>query len=167
MMNGPTIIELLKKNGSEARLIYMYSGRLGQLFTNFGAQISTPIGTNLVYVENNGQRMVFDNMVNAWVPLTEALLESIPNTYTFAPRPESTEMEMDYYARGCGLLKHSFVWSMVQIPKELFAKVATNENIKFRGRYTVTPWLPHISQLGRLIKGWYVIEDDDWTILYG
>lgn len=167
MMNGATIISLLKEDGAEDRLIFLYAGQVGQLFANFGGQISTPHGTNEVFVERNGQRIVFDNVLDTWVPLTEKLLETIPNTYTFAPKPESREMEMDYFARGCGLIKHSFVWSMDQIPKDLFAKVASNTNIAFRGRYTVTPWLPHISRIGQLINGWFVTEDDDFKVLYG
>lgn len=160
------ILELLCERGAEARVIHSYCGQLGQLFDDFEAPISTPRGADCLRILVDGQYWVFDVIEDKWIPLTEQLLDSIPKTYTFAPRPSMVEMEMDYFVRGSGLLKHSFVWSVDAIPKELFAKVASMNNKKFHGRYTVTPWLPRIANLGRISSGWYIVDDEDWAIIY-
>lgn len=76
-------------------------------------------------------------------------------------------MEIDYFIRGCGLLKHQFIWSTDAVSKENFAKIASNTNVAFCGRYTLTPWFPQIQKLGRMTRGFYMIDDDDWLKIYG
>lgn len=131
-------MDLIDPRGADSRIIHLMLGNLGQLFDDFNAPISTPKFASRLRVRDydSDQHEVFDTVLGEWVPLTEELYNRIPKTYTFAPRPENIEMEMDCFVRGCGLLKHSFVWSVNSIPKEDFEKVASNANIAWCGRYT-------------------------------
>lgn len=157
-----------RKKGAEERAIHLMTGTLGQLFVDLNAPICKLRGANDWYIEDtDGQRAVFDTVTGKWVPLTKQLINIIPDTYTFAPRPENVSMELDYFVRGSGLINHSFVWSNPSIPKDLYAVVVTHTNFNFHGRYTVTPWVPKMKNLGRMVKGFYVVSDDDWNFLYG
>lgn len=150
-------------------MIHSFLGDLGQLFVNLNEPIAIPKGTNKIRVwdNDNQENQVYDTEADEWVTLSQSLYNSIPYTYTFAPQPQNVDMEIDFFARGCGLLKHSFIWSTDSIPKNNFAKIASNVNIAWRGRYTVTPWFPSIHSLGRMMNGYYVMEDTDWQKIYG
>lgn len=167
-MNRAEVLKLLSPQGAEDRCIYELTGNLGQLFKNFNDPISSPFFTEKLRIldVDTQKHVVFDTISQSWVELTNELLDSIPKTYTFASRPESVRMELDYFLRGCGLIKHSFIWSVDNIPKASFAKLRSQSNLDFHGRYTATPWLPQIKKLGRMIHGWYIIDDDDWNKIY-
>lgn len=133
--------------GAEARAIHEIIGTLGQLFDGLDNPIASPIGTNDIFVWDHHKEayMVYDNSTEDWVKLTSSLYESIPPTYTMVPGPQNVPMEMDYFARGVGLLKHEYVWSIDGIThgitKNVFAKIASKSNAFYRGRYTVLPWM--------------------------
>lgn len=169
IMYRPQIFEMTSPQGGEERTVHTMLGRLGQLFRHFDRPISTPRGANQfrVFDNTNGRFEVFDKVLNNWVALDDEMLEHIPHTYTFAPKPVNKHMELDYFVRGVGLLKHSFIWSTKSIPKDHFALLKSIKNRDFNGRYTVTPWLPQIENLGRLEHGFYVIHTDDWLLTYG
>lgn len=105
-----TLLDLLSPNGQNQRLFHAVNGTLGQLLTNIEGPISRPKDADFWFVKNaEGQREVYDTSISQWVLLTDELLESIPKTYSFVPRPENAEIGLDYFVRGSGLLKHSFV----------------------------------------------------------
>lgn len=164
-----TVLKLLDPKTSNARVFHSLFGHVGQLFQNFDEAIAIPKGNTRMKIidPNRNQNEVFDNNANQWVPLTDDLFRSIPKTFTFAPKPVNVDMELDYYVRGAGLIKHSFIWATDAILKEHFSKIASNKNKEFIGRYTLTPWMPKISNLGRMLNGWYVIDDEDWEVMYG
>lgn len=164
----PNIIELLNPRRADARVIHGMLGTLGQLFDDINAPIATPKSVKRLRVRDceSGHYEVFDTEVGEWVHLTEELYNRIPRTFTFAPRPENAGMELDYFVRGCGLVKHSFVWSVNPIPRDVFEKVASNMNITWCGRYTLTPWFPRVQNLGRMMHGFYIMDDDDWRKIY-
>lgn len=173
MANGMELREidltkLLSGLSSEDRALYSNFGTLGQLFNNFDGPVATPKNANnWVFFGSDGKPSVYDTWEKKWVPLTNQLFNIIPNTYTFAPRPENVAMELDYFVRGSGLINHSFVWSHPSISKNEYGLVATHTNITNHGRFTVTPWVPHMNQLGRMQKGFYVLEHEDWNFIYG
>ncbi|XP_055307484.1 uncharacterized protein LOC129571693 [Sitodiplosis mosellana] len=155
--------------GAEARAMHELTGTLGQLFDGLDNPIASPIGTNDIFVwdQHKDAYLVYDNFTEDWVKLTNSLYESIPPTYTMVPRPQNVQMEMDYFVRGVGLLKHAYVWSIDGIPKDVFPKIASTSNAFYRGRYTVLPWMPNVHSIGRMEKGFYVLDDEDWEKLYG
>lgn len=103
------LADLLNARGAEKRAIHANSGTLGQLFDDLNAPISKVRGANDWYIEDsNGQRVVFDKLTDEWVPLTKSFLKITPDTYSFVPRPENVQMELDYFVRGGGFINHSF-----------------------------------------------------------
>lgn len=161
-------MELLHPKGGVKRTMHTMLGTLGQLFINFDAPIARTLGSDRIRARDEGscQAEVFDNAIGEWIPMTPELFEAIPRTYTFAPQPDSVLMELDYFVRGAGLLKHAFVWATNSIPAETYCMVRCDTNKKFRGRYTVTPWLPSIHNLGQNIGGDYFISDEDWDVIF-
>lgn len=162
----PDILKLLGPREPEERVVHTLLGTLGQLFQDFDAPIATPKCTNKIIVEDaySGRMEIYDNFENRWTSLK--VLESIPSTFTFAPKPTNLLMELDYFLRGAGLVKHSFVWASESIPVDVFYDIRSDRNNFFRGRYTVTPWLPKISNLGRMSDGFYEIDDMDWKLTF-
>ena len=148
------------------RALHVINGTLGELFKDFDEPITAPKGTNTIFIEDprNGKLEVFDNFENRWVSAT--ILESISPTFTFAPKPTNVYMELDYFLRGAGLPKHSYIWSTDSIPVDVFYSIRSDQNNFFRGRYTVTPWLPQIAKLGRIYEGFYETDDDDWELTF-
>lgn len=161
-------MKLLSPKGAQERVIHIMIGTLGQLFDDITAPIAIPKSARKlrVYDCEKEEHQIFDTHANQWIKLSKELYDSIPNTFTFAPRPTNLDMELDYFVRGCGLLKHSFIWSLDSIPKSVFEKIASKSNTDCRGRYTLTPWLPPISRLGRMERGFYVMNNADWMIIY-
>lgn len=162
------VLELLSPHGdgAEACVLHTYFGILGQLFKDLNEPITAPKGANniAVHCHETGKSRVFDTIECRWITLNKLLIESIPPTFTFAPKPTSVDMELDYFLRAAGLIKHSFVWSTDSIPVETFYNVRSDRNNFFRGRYTLTPWLPQIGTLGHMTKyGFYCIDDEDWV----
>lgn len=169
MANIPTksLAKLLDIKGAEERAIHLNNGVLGQLFVNLDAPVSKVKGANQWYIEDtDGQPAVYDTWTDKLVPLTKQIINIIPETYTYAPRPQNVDMELDYFVRGSGLINHTFIWSSPSIPKDIFATFATHTNFSFLGRYTVTPWVPKINNLGQMVNGFYVMEDEDWVFMY-
>lgn len=163
------ILDLLNPHCAEKRVIHKIFGNLGELFMDLNAPIAIPKGSNKLRLIDlkTGQYQVFDTQDNKWLTLNQELLDSIPKTYTYAPRPQNVDMELDYFVRGCGLVKHHFIWSVDALPKDDFAKITSNTNIAWRGRYTMTPWMPRIQNLGRMSGGFYELDNDDWAKIYG
>lgn len=161
-------MDLLDPEKGVNREFHTEIGVLGQLFLNFDAPIAKTKGYDRIWGFSEGSRQpeVYDNTIGEWIPMTVELFHSISPTYTFAPKPHSILMELDYFLRGAGLVKHSFVWATESIPKDTFAKVRSVTNQQFRGRYTVTPWFPQIQTLGRQIGGEYVITEEDWDKMF-
>lgn len=165
-MYQPNILELLGPREKEARVFHVMLGTLGQLFQDLNAPITSPKLTNKIVVEDehSGKKEIFDNFENRWVSMK--VLEGIPSTFTFVPKPSNVLMELDYFLRGAGLVKHSYVWATNSIPVDVFYDIRSDRNNFFRGRYTVTPWLPQIATLGRMSNGFYEIDDDDWQLIF-
>lgn len=146
--------------------MYKFLAELGSMFTNFDGPIVVPIGNEILSAWRPN-RMIFDNLEKRWIPYTKEFLESLPRTCTFVPKSTTTEMEMDYFVRACGLPKHVFIWSTNGIDRENFAWIKSGRNMEYRGRYTFTPNLPNISTLGRMEGHFYVMEICDWDIIFG
>lgn len=163
------MLEILSPNGAQKRMLHTVLGYLGQLFQNFDDPVTAPKGSRKLFVfdETKQRYEVFDNVLGEWIPLDLELYNNIPETYTFAPKPETIEMELDYFVRGAGLLKHNFVWAVDAIPPDIYRKVRSGTNQAYRGRYTLTPWLPQIAGLGRMECGFYSIDEDDWQKTFG
>lgn len=86
--------------------------------------------------------MMYDNIFNEWVPFDP---NNVPWTYSYAPRPRSTLMELDYFLRSVGLIKHKYIWvdhPERGIHREIFAMIASRTNKEFLGRFTVTVAMP-------------------------
>lgn len=94
------------------------------------------------------ERQIFDTVEKKWIPFTEELLLSIPHTFTYAPRPINNAMQVDYYIRACGLPKHVFIWAVDRIPRNHYGLIRSCGQ-QFIGRYTFTPQLPSIKEIGR------------------
>lgn len=167
------IIRLLHSKGDMVRLHYSIFGKLGDLFRNFDGPIAIPKGTNKIVAkdEDSGESQVYDRFINQWVPFTDSLLESIPPTFSYVPKPTNLDLEVDYFVRSAGLIKHAFVWSDSHekegIPWEQFCQIRGSRNIKYRGRFTLTPWLPRIEKMARMENGCYIVSEKDWKIIYG
>lgn len=165
---------LLDKNGAEERLLYALLAPLGMLFSGFYAEIGKPIQSEYFCAPDGLERKIFDKGYGEWFWFTDELYESLPKTFTFAPRPIDVNMEMDYFARSFGLSKHHFIWSdnVESIPREHFAALLSKKNDMFHGRYTFTPWLPQIERLGRLEFvtndfRHYVADEEDSDAIFG
>lgn len=166
-----SIPEMLHQHAGSFRYQYTFYGRFGSLFTNIDEPIAKPAGADqlrLVDINGNVQNVIFDTEYDEWVPLTAELLHQIPETFTYAPKPISCEMELDYFVRSAGLIKHAFIWSGDAISRNDFAKIRSQSNAIYRGRYTLTPWLPQIGTLGVLDEiGIYAISEGDRAKMYG
>lgn len=147
-----SIPEVLNPNGGKLRKYYIFFGELGRLFTNFHDPIAIPKGADNIHVIDKSDKyaVIYDNFIDDWIPLTDEMIENTAKTYTYAPKPITLEMELDYFVRSAGLIKHAFIWSGNMIPRDNFAKIRNQYNANFRGRYTFTPWLPQIHSLGVL-----------------
>lgn len=163
-----SILDLIDVNGAEHRILYDYLATLGSLFIGFNEAIGVPKGNTLLCTWNKmaPERSIFDTVEDKWVPFTERLYDSIPETYTFAQRPVDQQLEMDYFVRSCGLPNHRFIWSTDSISMKHYGWVISETNKLFRGRYTFTPYMPRIKNMGRIEFGFYSIENSDWDILF-
>lgn len=161
-------MDLLNPKNESTRVFHAGIGLFGQLFLNFDDPIVKTKGHDRIwgFTVGSHQPQVFDNTISDWIPMTVELFQSIPPTFTFAPKPDSVMMELDYFLRGAGLVKHSFVWATESIPVDTYAKVRSVTNQQFRGRYTVTPWFPPIQTLGRQVGDDYIIADEDWDKMF-
>lgn len=118
------ILTLLGPENGRERNYYTLFGRLGQLFRNFDDTIATPRGANNLFAVDeeagqDGEHQVFDNVLNDWIPLTDELIRNIPETFTFAPKPFHREMELDYFVRSTGLLKHALKHRLQSKPRSI------------------------------------------------
>lgn len=162
------IRDLVKKDGADERVLYSLLAPLGMLFPYFLDPIGVPSQSENFCLPNGPKRKIFDQEVGEWIWFNAELYESIPNTYSFAPRPIDVHMEMDYFVRSFGLPKHHFIWSdgSKGILREHFGLVRSIQNGKFHGHYTLTPWLPSIKNLGRLMSGFYVTDNEDYEAIF-
>lgn len=166
--------DLLKVDGQIERAQYgLLNLPIGFLFRNFIGPVSTPRGNDLLCLwKPNSNREIYDTVLNKSVPYTKELLESIPKTYTFAPRPTDHDIEVEYFARSAGLPKHAWIWSdgVRAMTQATYGLIRSNENAEFHGQYTFTPLLPQIKSLGRWERAGpndiYVIDSDDWEKLF-
>lgn len=166
-LTDDSMLNLLIPRGGYLRKQYHSYGQLGDLFNNFHEPISAPIGADRINVKFDAKPMVYDSVAREWIPFTNRLFDDIPPTFTFAPRPIGLVMELDYFVRSAGLVKHSFVWSIDSIPRDLFGRICCQTNIDFRGRYTFTPWLPDIRSMGVLENsGAYSVSAEDLAKTY-
>lgn len=130
--------------------LYNYVGNLPNCFIGLNGPLAVLNGNRGLFdLPALRPRQIFDNLENNWVPFTEKLLEDLPFTYTYAPRPINSVMEIDYYIHACGLPKHAFIWSTERLPMEYYGLIRSVCNQQYIGRFTFTPLLPSIKELGR------------------
>lgn len=159
---------LINKDAAEDRVIYSLLAPIGMLFSGFLQPIGVPFQNENFCFPNAVKRKIYDNAYGEWTWFNRDLYDSIPPTFTFAPRPIDVEMELDYFVRSFGLPKHKFIWSdgIKAIPIDQFASIFSTKNDIFRGRYTFTPWMPPIASLSKLSFGHYIIDKDDYETIF-
>lgn len=153
---NPNIRAILSRSANiciAARKKYLINGSFGQL-------IDTSLDTARFVVDplaflhiDGGLIEVYNVEQQQW---EQVLVDDVPRTYSFLPKPKDKNSELEYFVRMSCLVGHTIVWSRKQIPKDVFARVASNTNRTNRGKFTIAPWLesvhniPKISQHGFL-----------------
>lgn len=162
---------MLKTDGQLERAQYeLMNLPLGFLFENFDGPISTPKG-NAFLCAWRPDRKIFDTVLNRFVAFTSHLFEEMPATFTFCPKPANAEQEVEYYVRSAGLPKHAFIWSdniaKTGLTWRQYCSIRGETNIHFRGRYTFTPLLPQIKNLGQVNEhGFYEMDQTEWEAIF-
>lgn len=163
--------DLLKIDGQPERAQYEFLNLpRGYLFDRFNGPISNPRGQEVVCVWKPG-REVFDTVLQTHVSFTEELYLNLPNTFTFTLKPEDDQQEVEYFVRAIGLPKHSFVWSndvdRTGISCENYSAIRGDSNKAYRGRFTFTPHLPGIKELGHHDEnGFYTMDEAEWEAIF-
>lgn len=162
------IWDLVKRDGEEDRSLYRLLAPFGHLFDGIYRSVGKPARSVIIFEAflKEKNRKIYDNSLRDWISFSPDFFESLPMTYTFAQRPINTDMEVDYFCRSFGLPKHRFIWSddhkdgLNGVTLDLFASLKSTKNTTYRGRYTFTPWMPKIENLGTLLNGFYLPLDD-------
>lgn len=160
--------DLLWRNAGLKRTYQSCFGQIGELFKNFDGIASRPRCNIRILAEKQTNGMVFDNLEKEWVRLTDELIDETPPSFTYSPKPFNLDMELDYFLRSAGLIKHMYVWSVDGgIPREMYAAINSSKNKVSLGRYTVLPWAPSIKELPRIQNGFFINSANDRRIIYG
>lgn len=106
---------------------------------------------------------VFDTFKDDWRVVH---MYEIPKTYSFMPIPSCPEMELEYFLRSSCLPKHEIIWSTKSIPRNTFAKIASNLSRENLGRFTIAPWLPKIKNTPKEAQYGFIEYDVDENDLY-
>lgn len=165
-----TFWDIIDLDGQECRASYeILAERLGALFIDFDGVTSVPIGNNIIgkWYSDRPQRMIFDCFTEEWIPFTPNFYQSMAPTFTYVPRPATIHMELDYYVRSVSIPKHSFIWSDRQLlNRDNFGDIQSNGNKLNRCRYTLSPHLPWLCNIGKFNNGRYEISAGDMDLLY-
>lgn len=159
----PDFISMLSRNEETALRAYKRHykyGRVGDLIYDPAQPLSVKRYPEIVARndENDGYIM-YDNTYNEWVPFDP---DHVPWTFTYAPAPRNAMMELDYFLRSVGLVKHKFIWvenAHRGIHRDIFTMIVNSTNRAFLGRFTVAPIMPSIFQHAEMTRNGFIEQD--------